>query len=241
MPHFLVQFGISYTANAELRRLADKTIQDDPKRDDLMPFREGMISFAGGGPNSRTSQLFIAYDHAGGLGNSPWETPFGEVTDGMENVRKLYSGYGDMPPWGHGPEQGPIRNRGESYITENFPLLDKFLTCTVRRLDDSRSSSYSSSVEAEEEEKIMEEIHNELDDPAGAGEGLPPDNEIKHHGGTRGGPLKLELPNNFVPGEKNIIFVVGQLSFVVVIALTIVYQCTLGRRKRSSKQAEKRV
>jgi len=35
----------------------------------------------------------------------------------MENVRKLYS-YGDMPPWGKGPEQGPIRNQGSSYVEE---------------------------------------------------------------------------------------------------------------------------
>ena len=115
VPHFLVQFGISYTTDVELKRFAESTISDDPKREDLMPFREGMISFAGGGPKSRTSQLFIAYEGAGGLGNSPWETPFGEVVDGMENVRKLYS-YGDMPPWGKGPEQGPIRNQGSSYV-----------------------------------------------------------------------------------------------------------------------------
>ena len=251
MPHFLVQFGISYTTNAELKHLADTTIKDDAKREDLMPFREGMISFAGGGPNSRTSQLFIAYDHAGGLGNSPWETPFGEVTNGMENLQKLFSGYGDMPPWGHGPEQGPIRNRGESYITENFPLLDKFLTCTVRRLDDSKSTTLYSSEDEEEqkeeeeheiEDKVTEEFHKELDDPAGAGGDLSPDNEIKRHGGTRGGPLKLKLPNNLVlSGEKKIINVVGQLSFVIVVALTIVYQCTSRRRNQSSKQAEKRV
>mmetsp|Transcript_20382 Transcript_20382/g.43692 ORF Transcript_20382/g.43692 Transcript_20382/m.43692 type:complete len:230 (-) Transcript_20382:230-919(-) len=131
VPHFLVQFGISYTTDAELKHFADRSIQDDPKREDLMPFREGMVSFAGGGPNSRTSQLFIAYDRAGGLGNSPWETPFGEVVEGMDNVRNLYSGYGDMPPWGKGPEQGPIRNRGSIYIEQNFALLDKFETCTV--------------------------------------------------------------------------------------------------------------
>lgn len=86
--HFLVQFGISYTDDAELKRFANSAIPDDPKREDLMPFREGYLSFAGSGPNSRTSQLFIAYDRAGGLGNSPWETPFGEVVEGMENVRR---------------------------------------------------------------------------------------------------------------------------------------------------------
>merc|ERR1712086_1173101 len=37
------------------------------------------------------------------------------------------------PPWGKGPQQGPIRNRGSSYIEEEFPLLDRFETCTVKR------------------------------------------------------------------------------------------------------------
>ena len=100
VPHFLVQFGISYTNDMELKRFADTTINDDPKRQELMPFREGYMSFAGSGPNSRSSQLFIAYDRAGGLGQSPWETPFGEIVNGMDNVKNLYSEYGDMPPWG---------------------------------------------------------------------------------------------------------------------------------------------
>ena len=64
VPHFLVQFGISYTNDMELKRFADTTINDDPKRQELMPFREGYMSYAGSGPNSRSSQLFIAYDRA---------------------------------------------------------------------------------------------------------------------------------------------------------------------------------
>ena len=55
----------------------------------------------------------------------------------MDNVRKLYSGYGDMPPWGKGPKQGPIHNRGSSYIEEEFPLLDRFETCSVKRMTSS--------------------------------------------------------------------------------------------------------
>eukprot|EP00804_Cyclotella_cryptica_P002092 CCRYP_006511-RA/>CCRYP_006511-RA protein AED:0.14 eAED:0.14 QI:0/-1/0/1/-1/0/1/0/248 len=138
VPHFLVQFGIGYTKDEELRQLSQSTIPDDLKRSDLLPFKEGMISFAGSGPNSRSSQLFIAYDKAQSLGTSPWETPFGEVIgeDSLETVRKFYQGYGDMPPWGKGPQQGPIHNRGSSYIEENFPLLDKFDTCQVKRVSE---------------------------------------------------------------------------------------------------------
>ena len=132
--HFLVQFGIGYTEDNELKAFSQSTIPDDPKRPDLLPFKEGMMSFAGSGKNSRSSQMFIAYDGAGNLGESPWETPFGKVTSGLQNVKNFYKEYGDMPPWGNGPQQGPIHNRGASYIESEFPLLDKFLTCSVERV-----------------------------------------------------------------------------------------------------------
>eukprot|EP00986_Skeletonema_menzelii_P006622 scaffold2527_cov185-Skeletonema_menzelii.AAC.9 len=137
--HFLVQFGIGYTQDKELKTFSQSTIPDDPKRPDLLPFKEGMMSFAGSGKNSRSSQMFIAYDGAGNLGQSPWETPFGHVTSGLENVKNFYKEYGDMPPWGKGPEQGPIHSRGASYIESEFPLLDKFETCSVQRINQSGS------------------------------------------------------------------------------------------------------
>ena len=56
-------------------------------------------ALTGSGPNSRTSQLFIALRGDGGnFGKELWETPIGVVAEGMENVRAFYSGYGDMPP-----------------------------------------------------------------------------------------------------------------------------------------------
>ncbi len=47
------------------------------------------------------------------IGNlqSPWETPFGRVTSGMENVKTFYKEYGDEPPWGKGPKQASIEER----------------------------------------------------------------------------------------------------------------------------------
>ena len=57
------------------------------------------FALSGSGPNSRTSQLFISLREDGGsFGRELWETPIGEVVEGMENVRAFYSGYGDMPP-----------------------------------------------------------------------------------------------------------------------------------------------
>jgi len=127
----LVQFGISYTQDSDLKAFADSTIMDDPQLDPPIPFDEGVISFAGSGPNSRTSHLFIAYGPVPSLGKELWETPIGTVIDGMENVRRLNSEYGDMPPWGHGPQQHKIRQGGLAYIEQEFPNLDKFISCQV--------------------------------------------------------------------------------------------------------------
>ena len=135
--HFLVQFGIGYTTDQELKSFSQSTIPDDPRRSNLLPFKEGMMSFAGSGPNSRSNQMFIAYDQADSLGQSPWEIPFGRVTSGMENVKNFYKEYGDEPPWGKGPKQASIENRGASYIESGFPLLDKFETCSVQRINQS--------------------------------------------------------------------------------------------------------
>lgn len=91
---------------------------------------------AGGGPNSRTSQLFISLRKDGGaFGTQLWETPVGKVVVGLEDVvQNFYGGYGDMPPWGEGPVQQKLHGAdGLSYILENFPMLDHFLSCDVIR------------------------------------------------------------------------------------------------------------
>jgi cyclophilin family peptidyl-prolyl cis-trans isomerase len=131
VPNFLVQFGITYSTSEELKRFARTTIPDDPQLDPPVAFQEGTISYAGSGDNSRNSQLFIAYAAHKAFGTNKWETPVGRVVEGYDNVKKFYS-YGDMPPWGEGPVQGKIFS-GRSYIEDNFPLTDKFSTCTVER------------------------------------------------------------------------------------------------------------
>lgn len=245
VPHFLVQFGISYTHDEELKRFADSQIQDDPKREDLLPFREGMMSFAGSGPNSRTSQLFIAYDRAGGLGTSPWETPFGEVVVGVDNVRSLYAGYGDMPPWGKGPQQGPIRNRGSSYIEDEFPLLDKFKTCTVKRTESTLEDKNQGVVDelgegdvgAMRDDKVGEE---EFD----ATRGIVEDRHSMRGLKMKAKPRKHHTANIFPKNKdggveagekKSALF--GKCALIVVF---VILALLLSRRKKS-KQAEKSV
>lgn len=131
VPNFLVQFGISYSTDQDLQHFANTQIKDDPPMQPRMKFKEGFVSFAGSGENSRTSQLFISYGAIGSLGTQKWETPIGTVIDGMEIIQNLNHEYGDMPPWGHGPKQHLIRQGGAAYIETHFPHLDKFIECKV--------------------------------------------------------------------------------------------------------------
>jgi peptidyl-prolyl cis-trans isomerase A (cyclophilin A) len=114
--NFIVQFGIS--TKSDQLQWADNlgTIPDDPS---ILPnnFCEGCISFAGGGKNSRGYQVFIATKESNWLGRDPWETPFGLVTDGLENIRNFYAGYGDHKPNGNAPDQGMIRDGGQDYLS----------------------------------------------------------------------------------------------------------------------------
>lgn len=96
VPKFLVQFGIGYSKDKELQAFAKKSIPDDPKHDPPIEFHPGIISYAGSGPNSRSSQMFFSYGSAASLGTQLWETPIGKVIEGMENAEQFYS-YGDMP------------------------------------------------------------------------------------------------------------------------------------------------
>eukprot|EP00586_Coscinodiscus_wailesii_P021890 CAMPEP_0172496204 /NCGR_PEP_ID=MMETSP1066-20121228/83321_1 /TAXON_ID=671091 /ORGANISM="Coscinodiscus wailesii, Strain CCMP2513" /LENGTH=299 /DNA_ID=CAMNT_0013268383 /DNA_START=76 /DNA_END=975 /DNA_ORIENTATION=+ len=158
VPKFLVQFGISYTTDPDLKKLGWVPIPDDPKLHPPIPFEPGTISFAGSGPNSRSSQIFISYGSAPSLGRELWETPVGYVSSGMEYAERFYSGYGDGPPFGKGPGQGKIQNEGRAYIEREFPLLSSMGKCTTERYrtgveggDDALGTPIPSQEEHEEE------------------------------------------------------------------------------------------
>ncbi|KAI2511147.1 peptidyl-prolyl cis-trans isomerase [Fragilaria crotonensis] len=153
VPKFLVQFGISYTTDVELKQFAQKSIPDDPQHDPVIPFEEGTVSFAGSGNNSRTSQLFISYGRSKSLGTRKWETPVGTVIEGMERIQKLHSYAGIKYPWGDGPVQAKIRS-GSSYMEENFPLSDKFLNCKVKRRTDGWNKLSSNSESTDDKRNV---------------------------------------------------------------------------------------
>eukprot|EP00928_Gymnodinium_smaydae_P085874 TRINITY_DN6957_c0_g1_i2.p1 TRINITY_DN6957_c0_g1~~TRINITY_DN6957_c0_g1_i2.p1 ORF type:complete len:390 (+),score=66.88 TRINITY_DN6957_c0_g1_i2:59-1171(+) len=124
---FVAQFGLNGKV-VENRRW-DATILDDESPDpssqdiDYPEFKRGTVSFAGNGPNSRTTQIFITLEDAPQLGSRPWETPIGHVISGMDVVRSLYSGYGE------GVDQSAIWEEGDGYLMTKFPNLDYLQDC----------------------------------------------------------------------------------------------------------------
>lgn len=71
---FLTQFGIS--DNPSKKHWHRKDILDDPNLN--LGIKKNYVSYAGGGPNTRSTQLFIAFEDLDFLGKEPWETPFGK-------------------------------------------------------------------------------------------------------------------------------------------------------------------
>ena len=126
LPGFMAQFGLS--AYPEVSKVWEPAnIKDDPI---VQSNHRGYVSFATAGPNTRTTQVFINYGNNEALDKNGF-TAFAEVSDGMEVVDKLYSGYGEGAPDGHGPSQELIGTRGRAYLEKNFPKLDSIQSATL--------------------------------------------------------------------------------------------------------------
>lgn len=117
---FVVQFGLN--ANPAINKVWENaTIKDDPVKGSNT---RGMLVFATAGPNTRTTQLFINLNdnkYLDGMGFSP----FGMVTQGMDVVDMIYSGYGERP------DQQRITQEGDAYLRKNFPMIDKIKMAKV--------------------------------------------------------------------------------------------------------------
>jgi hypothetical protein len=103
-------------------------IEDDPSIG--APFSSYTLSFAGGGNNTRTTQLFFTLSSSlDFLGSEPWEIPIGTASGSKSVLKALYNGYGDWAPYGSGPAQRLIYEQGNAYLQENFPLIDYITSC----------------------------------------------------------------------------------------------------------------
>lgn len=125
--NFVAQFGVSPDPhiNGLFNSLA---IKDEPVKQSN---KRGMMSFATNGPGTRRTQVFINLTDNTSLDKQGF-TPFARVIEGMDTTLELfYSGYGEMPPRGTGPDPSKLAVEGDSYAESKFPLLDKILKASV--------------------------------------------------------------------------------------------------------------
>ena len=122
VPDFVVQFGI-HNDSILNKSWESFKIPDEPV---LEANVEGAISFARGGEESRTTQIFINLKS-----NSPrLDTIFysgvrgfpvvAKVTNGMDVVNAFYKDYGNEPA----TKQDSIQIKGNNYLIKNYPELD---------------------------------------------------------------------------------------------------------------------
>lgn len=124
---FVVQFGIA-ADTAVTAAWRGKAIPDDTVRESN---RRGTLVFAAGGPNTRTTQLFLNLRDNARL-DAMGFAPLGEVVRGIDVMDALHVGYA-LVPGGPTPSQDSIARQGDAYLARAFPLLDRIVTARVVR------------------------------------------------------------------------------------------------------------
>jgi hypothetical protein len=76
----------------------------------------------------------------------------GQVIEGQSTLDALYKGYGDIPPFGKGPDQQKIHNQGNAYVRKNFPETDFILSCHL--LDPAAEAAAAEKALREENERV---------------------------------------------------------------------------------------
>ncbi len=120
VPKFVAQFGIHN--DRIIYKSWSKGIADEPvlAKNDFMT-----ISFARGGVNTRSNQIFINLKENHRLDKLTYSGVTGfpvvaKVIAGQENVLKFYDGYGDKL----GYKQDSITKFGNKFLKEKFPKVD---------------------------------------------------------------------------------------------------------------------
>ncbi len=120
-PDYVVQFGIS--TNPELNKAWEfYSIGDEEV---LQSNTKGTLSFARGGPETRTTQLFINVNENMKLDTISYSGVNGfpviaEVIEGMEVIHSFYGEYGFDPA----EDQDSIYSIGNLFLKEKYPELD---------------------------------------------------------------------------------------------------------------------
>ena len=133
--NFVAQFGI-HGDTAVSRAWRGKSILDDQVK---VVNQKGTLSYARGGPNTRSVQLFFnTVDNTPRLDtlNTFGFPPIGQVIRGigvLDSLNWEYSGTrgGQTFP---GPSQDSLGRQGNAYLQRNFPRLDYILRARIARV-----------------------------------------------------------------------------------------------------------
>ena len=131
---FVAQFGI-HGDTAVARAWQRRTIPDDTLR---AKNERGTLSYARGGPATRSTQLFFnlvdntpRLDTLNGFGFPP----IGRIVQGLDVLDSLnweYSGTRGVQMF-PGPSQDSLRRQGNAYLARGFPRIDYIIRARVRR------------------------------------------------------------------------------------------------------------
>jgi len=122
---FMVQFGMNGDPAIQ-QAWSNANFKDDPPKQSN---KRGYVTFAkASAPNSRSTQVFINFVDNDFLDPQGF-SPFGTVTEGMEVVDKLYSGYGRD----NVPDQSRITAQGNAYLNKEYPKLDFIKKATIEK------------------------------------------------------------------------------------------------------------
>ncbi len=112
----MFQFGIHGDA-AVNEKWMDADIKDDPSAG--VSNRAGYLSFAMGGPNTRSNQILINLGNNRRL-DSMGFTPFAQVVEGQDVVLKINTEYSENADG----DQGRFQAEGNKFILKKYPNLD---------------------------------------------------------------------------------------------------------------------
>lgn len=155
IPGFIAQFGVGSTPEKH-KKWGDKPIPDDPPKAGL--FKKGAISFAGAGPGSRSTHMFIANEPRGSrLGKAHHERPFAIIKEGADEFfNGLYQGYGDLTSL-----QLELVKHG-NVAAKKYPRLSRVKNCHVEGFKPSTHTERAQERIIKATERL-DQAHAELD------------------------------------------------------------------------------
>jgi cyclophilin family peptidyl-prolyl cis-trans isomerase len=140
-----VQFGVIQDEALRQKWESAPNLVDDPQIFSDPNFSRGMISFAGFGPNSRTTHVFITFmtGNANGNPSAPWETPFGIINEeGLIPISK-FGGTGDLAELGG---NAPDMSKGYDALKESHPDIDYLIKCILVKSGKDSSLQWSATM-----------------------------------------------------------------------------------------------